>query len=58
MKQLDLFETGDLQPIRRWLHVWDEATREKKKAESKNGPGKECRREEVDGHEDHQAASS
>lgn len=26
-EQLELFATGDLQPIKKWLHVWDEAKR-------------------------------
>lgn len=27
MKQLELFETNSLKPIRKWLHVWSEAER-------------------------------
>lgn len=30
MIQLDLFETGDLQPIQKWLHVWTDAQRAEK----------------------------
>lgn len=30
MEQMELFETGDLQPIRRFLHVWSDAERNKK----------------------------
>lgn len=58
MEQLDLFETGELQPIRQWLHVWSDAERTNKKA-SAQGRG-EDRQMPVGGcfeSEGHQAAS-
>lgn len=41
MKQLDLFgETGELQPIQKWLHVWDEAKREAANKKAREEAGK------------------
>lgn len=61
MDQLELFESGELEPIQKWLHVWDEARREavRKKAPSATAletQGQNLAEAQVGG--DHQAASS
>ena len=55
MEQLDLFETGDLKPIQRWLHVWDDAKREAQRKKAREEAGKLLGREPEGG--SHQAAS-
>lgn len=40
MEQLDLFETGELQPIQKWLHVWSEAKREAANKKAREEAGK------------------
>ena len=40
MEQLDLFETGELQPIQKWLHVWSEAKREAANKKAREDAGK------------------
>lgn len=60
MDQLELFESGELQPIQKWLHVWTEAQRAalNKKAPSAialETQGQNLAEAQVGG--DHQAAS-
>lgn len=61
MEQLDLFESGDLKPIQKWLHVWDEAQRaEEKNRASRVVPTQSAAKPaSADGGEgEHQAASN
>lgn len=60
MEQLDLFESGELEPIQKWLHVWDEARREAlRKNAPAQGRGEHLPRQGGgDGEGEHQAASN
>jgi hypothetical protein len=39
MEQMELFETGDLQPIQKYLHVWSDADRAHKKTQCREAKG-------------------